>query len=211
MSAVLAALVEATGGNAAAAGDGDAVDGVPARWVAAPGSTEEAAEVLRVAAGQGLAVVARGAGTKLGWGAPPRRLDLLLDTGRLDRVVEHAAGDLVVVVQAGVRLATLAARLATTGQRLAVDEVMPGGTVGGTVATGLSGPRRLLQGGVRDLILGATLVRADGVVDEIRRQGGQERRRLRRRQAGRAGRTARSAWSPRPPSGCTRSRRPRRT
>ena len=62
--------------------------------------------------GTGLAVVARGAGTKLGWGAPPRRLDLLLDTGRLDRVVEHAAGDLVVVVQAGVRLAALADRLA---------------------------------------------------------------------------------------------------
>jgi len=161
---VLDALAKATDGHASVAGGDDRVDGVPARWVAAPGSTEEAADVLRVAAEHGLAVVARGGGTKLGWGAPPRRLDLLLDTRRLDRVVEHAAGDLVVVVQAGVPLATLAARLAVAGQRLALDEVVPGSTVGGVVATGLAGPRRLLQGGVRDLILGATLVRADGVV-----------------------------------------------
>ena len=161
---VLDALRQATGGHAEPAGDGDAVDGVPARFVAAPGSTEEAAAVVRTAAAEGLAIVARGAGTKLGWGTPPRRLDLIVDTGRLDRVVEHAAGDLVVVVQAGVTLAALRDRLAGAGQQLAVDEVVAGSTVGGVVATALSGPRRLLQGGVRDLILGATLVRADGAV-----------------------------------------------
>jgi glycolate oxidase FAD binding subunit len=163
-SPVLAALARAAGGYARAAGEGDAVDGVPARFVAAPGTTEEAGGVLRVAAEHDLAVVARGGGTKLGWGLPPRRLDLVVDTGRLDRVVEHAAGDLVVVVQAGVRLAALRDRLAGAGQQLAIDEVVCGSTVGGVVATGLSGPRRLLHGGVRDLILGATLVRADGVV-----------------------------------------------
>ena len=76
----------------------------------------------------------------------------------------HAAGDLVVVAQAGVPLAALAERLAGAGQRLAIDEVVPGTTVGGAMATGLTGPRRLLTGGVRDLVLGATLVRADGVV-----------------------------------------------
>jgi glycolate oxidase FAD binding subunit len=162
--AVLAALAAATGGHARAASGGDAVGGVPARLVAAPGSTEEAAAVLRVAAEHDLAVVTRGAGTKLDWGAPPRRLDLIVDTRRLDRVVEHAAGDLVAVVQAGVPLAALANRLAGAGQRLAVDEVVPGTTVGGAIATGLTGPRRLQAGAVRDLVLGATLVRADGVV-----------------------------------------------
>src|SRR5829696_3380443 len=159
-----AELAAATGGHAAAAGAADAVAGVPARWVAAPGSTAEAAAVLRVAAGHRLAVAARGAGTKLGWGTPPDRLDLLVDTARLDRVVEHAAGDLVVVVQPGVPLAELADRLAADRQQLAVDEVVPGTTVGGMLATGLSGPRRLLAGAVRDLVLGVTLVRADGVV-----------------------------------------------
>ena len=161
---VLAALARATGGHAREAGDGDAVGGVPARFVAAPGSTDEAAAVLRVAAGHDLALVARGGGTKLDWGAPPRRVDLVVETRRLDRVVEHAAGDLVVVVQAGVPLAALADRLAGAGQRLAIDEVVPGTTVGGALATGLTGPRRLQVGAVRDLVLGATLVRADGVV-----------------------------------------------
>jgi glycolate oxidase FAD binding subunit len=169
MTDVLDALAAATGGDAGEAGPADAVDGVPARWVASPGSTEEAGAVLRVAAEHDLAVVARGAGTKLDWGTPPRRLDLIVDTRRLDRVVEHAAGDLVVVVQAGVSLAALADRLAGAGQRLAVDEVVPGSTVGGALATGLTGPRRLLAGGVRDLVLGATLIRADGV---IARSGG---------------------------------------
>jgi glycolate oxidase FAD binding subunit len=161
---VLDALRQATGGHAEPAGDGDTVDGVPARFVAAPGSTEEAAAVVRVAAAEGLAVVARGAGSKLGWGTPPRRLDLIVDTGRLDRIVEHAAGDLVVIAQAGVSLAVLGERLAGDRQRLAVDEVVPGTTIGGLLGTGVTGPRRLQAGAVRDLVLGVTLVRADGVV-----------------------------------------------
>lgn len=161
---MLDSFLDATGGHAAEAGPMDVVDGVPARWVAAPGSTAEVAAVLRAAAGAGLVSVARGAGTKLRWGVPPRRLDLIVDTGRLDRVVEHAAGDLVVIAQAGVRLAALDERVGADRQRLAVDEVVPGTTVGGMLATGLSGPRRLAAGAVRDLVLGVTLVRADGVV-----------------------------------------------
>ncbi len=161
---VLDALRQATGGHAEPAGDGDAVDGVPARFVAAPGSTEEAAAVVRTAAAEGLAIVARGAGTKLGWGTPPRRVDLIVDTHRLDRIVEHAAGDLVVIAQAGVRLAALGERLAGDRQRLAVDELVPGTTIGGMLGTGVTGPRRLQAGAVRDLVLGVTMVRADGVV-----------------------------------------------
>jgi glycolate oxidase FAD binding subunit len=164
MTDVLDALQRATGGHAAVAGEADVAGGVPAKWVAAPGSTEEAAAVLRTAAAEGLAVAARGAGTKLDWGTPPRRLDLFVYIGRLDRVIEHAAGDLVVIAQAGVPLRTLGEQLAEAGQRLAVDEVVPGTTVGGMLATGLSGPRRMLAGAVRDLVLGVTLVRADGVV-----------------------------------------------
>jgi glycolate oxidase FAD binding subunit len=163
-AAVLDVLRQATGGYAEPAGDGDAVDGVPARFVAAPGSTEEAAAVVRAAAAEGLAIVARGSGTKLGWGTPPRRLDLIVDTHRLDRVIEHAAGDLVVIAQAGVSLAALGERLAGDRQRLAVDELVPGTTIGGMLGTGVAGPRRLQAGTVRDLVLGVTMVRADGVV-----------------------------------------------
>jgi glycolate oxidase FAD binding subunit len=161
---VLDALAKATDGHAGRAGEADRVAGVPASWVAAPGSTDETAEVLRVAVEHGLRVVTRGGGSKLDWGAPPQAVDLIVDTRRLDRVVEHAAGDLVTIVEAGVRLDALAERLRAAGQRLALDETVPGATVGGTIATGASGPCRLLYGSVRDLIIGTKLVRADGVV-----------------------------------------------
>ncbi len=146
------------------AGPGDAIAGVPARHVARPSSTQEAAAILRAAAAQDLTVVARGAGTRQDWGYPPRTVDLILDTGRLSGIVEHAAGDLIVVVRAGTPMAELRDKLAPAGQQLALDTPIAGSTVGGTVALGVSGPRRLLYGTARDLLIGVTVVRADGVV-----------------------------------------------
>jgi glycolate oxidase FAD binding subunit len=79
-------------------------------------------------------------------------------------VVEHAAGDLIAVVRAGTPLRRVAATLAPAGQQLALDAPLPGATVGGTVAVRTSGPRRMLYGSVRDLLIGVTIVRADGAV-----------------------------------------------
>ncbi|OOC52974.1 MULTISPECIES: FAD-binding oxidoreductase [Nocardiopsis] len=141
----------------------DAVGGlVPAR-VARPESTEALGRVMAAAAREGSAVVARGNGTALDWGGLPRRLDLLVDTAGLSWI-EHIAGDLVVEVGAGTPVAELYGVLAAAGQRLSMDPVRAGGTVGGMVATGVSGPRRLLGGALRDLVIGMTVVRADGVV-----------------------------------------------
>jgi glycolate oxidase FAD binding subunit len=128
----------------------------------------ELASVMRDAAG--LAVMVRGTGSKSHWGPPPRACDLVVDLHRLDRVIDHAAGDMVVQVEAGVPLARLAALLAGAGQQLAIDPPaydggeVEGGTVGGALAVGLTGPRRLRYGAPRDLLLGVTMVRADGVV-----------------------------------------------
>lgn len=170
VSPVVDELCRACGDEAVRpAGTGDVVGGVPATYVAEPATTEAAAAVLRIAAEHGLATVVRGAGTKLDWGGPPERADLLLDTTRMAAVEEHAAGDLVVRVQPGLRLADLNRRLADAGQRLAVDEVVPGTTVGGLVATGVTGPLRFGFGGVRDLLIGVTVVRADG---SVTRSGG---------------------------------------
>jgi glycolate oxidase FAD binding subunit len=144
----------------AEATDKDTVAGVPARYVAAPASTEEAAAVLTAAARENLAVVVRGGGTKLDWGMPPRRLDLIVDTHRLTGVVEHAAGDLIMVARAGTPLDTLE----LGGQQLALDIPLPGATVGGTVAVSTSGPRRQLYGTARDLLIGITVVLPDGRV-----------------------------------------------
>src|SRR5215470_2369084 len=203
---------------------GDAVAGGTPRFAASPATVAEASAVLRAAAEHDLAVVPRGSGSKLGWGAPPRRCDLVVDTLRLDRVLEHAAGDLVARVQAGVSLHRLAEVLGGAGQELALDPApglaapaggapaggvpavsaaavsaapggVPdgaaptaaapdraepdgaaldgpggggaypaGGTVGGTLATAAAGPRRLRYGTPRDLLIGITVVRADGTV-----------------------------------------------
>jgi glycolate oxidase FAD binding subunit len=159
---ILENLSAATEGHAARATEADAVDRMPARWVARPGTTEQTAAAMRVAADHDLAVVVRGAGTKLTWGARPERVDLVLDTTRMDKVVEHAAGDLVVVVGAGRRLDDLQADLAGSAQWLAVDPARRG-TVGGVIATASTGPTRLLHGPVRDLLIGVTVVRTDGV------------------------------------------------
>jgi glycolate oxidase FAD binding subunit len=147
----------------------DAVGGVVPSYVASPASTQEAGAVLRAAAELGLAVVARGGGTRLDWGAAPSRCDLIVDTRLLDTVLEHAAGDLVARVQAGVRLDRLAEVLGQADQRLALDppvvtDLADGGTVGGMVATGVAGPLRLRFGTPRDLLIGITIVRADGTV-----------------------------------------------
>ena len=141
----------------------DAVGGVVPSFVASPASTAEAASLLRAAASAGLAVVPRGAGTGLSWGFPPSRCDLVVDLRSMDQVIEHAAGDLVARVQAGVTIGQLAAVLASAGQQLALDAPAEA-TVGGVVATGTAGPRRFRYGAPRDLLIGLTVVRADGVV-----------------------------------------------
>ena len=145
-------------------GPADAVAGAPARFVAAPASTAEAAAVLQAAAALGLTVVPRGTGSRLAWGLSPDSCDLVIDTGNLDQILEHTAGDLVVSVQAGVRLNDLASLLAAAGQRLAVDPPDNGGTIGGLIATGAAGPLRYRYGSPRDLLIGITVVRADGTI-----------------------------------------------
>lgn len=147
----------------------EGVLGVEPALVAAPKSVTEAADVMRVAADHGLAIVPRGAETRLDWGTPPERCDLLVDTDRLDALVEHAAGDLVAKAQAGLPLERLGELLAERGQRLALDVPLPGSTVGGTIATGAAGPLRSLYGTPRNLVIGLTIVRADG---QIARSGG---------------------------------------
>ncbi|MGH3424651.1 MAG: FAD-binding oxidoreductase, partial [Nocardioidaceae bacterium] len=132
--------------------------------VAYPTCTEETSAVLRRAAERDLSVLACGRRSKLTWGAPPERADLLVDTSGMNRVGMHAAGDLVVTAQAGVRLDVLQEQAGSAGQQLALDETVPGSTLGGVIATSPSGPRRVARGTVRDLLIGITVVRADGVV-----------------------------------------------
>ncbi|MEU0517456.1 FAD-binding oxidoreductase [Streptosporangium sp. NPDC006007] len=153
----------------------DAVAGVSPRWVALPETTGEVAALLRVSAEHDLAVVPVGDGTKLDWGNPPERCDLLIDTRYLTldggSSVEHAPGDLVARVSAGLPVGSLSSLPGFSGfrQELALDNPLPAGTVGGTLATAIAGPRRFRYGTARDLLIGVTVVLADGT---IARSGG---------------------------------------
>jgi glycolate oxidase FAD binding subunit len=133
--------------------------------VVEPESEQAVSEALRCADRDGLAVIPRGGGTKLNWGNPPARADLILSTARLNRVIEHAWADLTVTVEAGCAIAELQRTLAEHGQRLAIDILWPEtATVGGILSTNDSGALRLRYGALRDLIIGITLVLPDGTV-----------------------------------------------
>jgi glycolate oxidase FAD binding subunit len=132
-----------------------------------PETYADAAAVLREAASAGRLVRARGGGTKWNWGGLGTAADVVLATGRLNRVVEHNAGDLTAVLQAGVPLAEAQERFAAAGQMLALDPPLgrdDAATVGGIVATADAGPLRHRYGAVRDLVLGAAVALPDGTV-----------------------------------------------
>jgi glycolate oxidase FAD binding subunit len=159
------ALVAALGADRVrAATEADEISGVRPQWVAAVEGTEQTATAMKIAAEHELRVVPKGSGSKLDWGAPPREVDLLLDLSSANRVIEHAAGDLVVRALAGTPIEDINAVVREGGQQLAIDQPLPTATVGGVIATATSGPGRHLFGGVRDLLIGITVVLADGKV-----------------------------------------------
>ena len=130
-----------------------------------PADEKETAALLRSANESGQAVIPTGGGTKLDWGNPARKADILLSMRRQNRVLEHAWADLTVTVEAGCTIADLQNTLAQHGQRLAVDPLWPErATVGGIVSTNDSGALRLGYGSLRDLIIGVTLALADGTL-----------------------------------------------
>ena len=142
----------------------DTIEGVEPSLVVEPGTIEETSEVMKLASREGLAVSPRGGGTKMGLGNPPREVDLILSTARMDGIIEHVPGDQIVRVQAGLKLQDLQESLAESDQMLGVDPPEEGATIGGIVAANSSGPRRLRYGTLRDLIIGIRVVLADGTV-----------------------------------------------
>ncbi len=142
-----------------------AVDGRVPRAVVMPRSAEETARVLAIADRRGLTITPLGGGTRRLLGNPPNRLDLVLCTRRLDRILSHAPADLVVTAQAGVPLEKLQSETAKSGQRFALDPpARPGSTLGGVLATNAGGPHRLLYGTARDLVLGIEAALPNGSV-----------------------------------------------
>ena len=126
-------------------------------------SIKEIAEQVAAHGQAGTPIRPQGSGSRAGWGGSDRA-SVVVGTAGLNRIVEHNPGDFTAVLEAGVPLAVAQEVFAAAGQWLAIDPGPPGGTIGGLVATADSGPSRHRYGGVRDLIIGVTLVLSDGTV-----------------------------------------------
>ncbi len=118
------------------------------------------------------AILTCGSGSKLHWGGLVK-VDptihhqgiIVVSSDRLNRIIEHAVGDLTVTVEAGMKYAELQATLAKTGQFLAIDPAYPeNATIGGIIATADTGSLRQRYRGVRDMLLGISFVRSDGKI-----------------------------------------------
>ena len=140
-----------------------AVDGKVPRAIVSPGTMEEASGIVSFANDQQLAVIPRGNGTKMGIGGIPKKADLVLSTGRLNRVIDRDCENLTLSVESGVTLSEVQRDLAERGYFLPLDPPFTDkATLGGIVATNSSGPKRLLYGTARDLITGIKAVFPNG-------------------------------------------------
>ena len=147
------------------------IDGLHPKVVVAPRGVQQLSQAMADAWEERLGVVPWGGGTRAQLGNVLRRLDVVVDTSHLNRIVQHNPEDLTVTVEAGIKMAELQGALVEHGQFLALDPPLPHlASVGGTLAVGASGLLKWRWGHPRDLVLGMKVVQADG---EITRSGGQ--------------------------------------
>jgi len=144
--------------------------GSPPPSVVYPQTQEQLSEVMKLAKANQWRVLPWGAGSKIHWGGIGKPVDLLISTQRINQVVEHAAGDLTITVEAGITLAQVNQFLAPHNQFLAFDPAYPNqATIGGIIATADTGSWRHRYGGVRDRLIGISFIRSDG---EMAKAGG---------------------------------------
>ena len=143
---------------------GDSTNDIPMP-LALPTSAAELAELVTIANKTRSPLEIAGNSSKLDWGGMVIGAKSLISTQKLDRLIAHAVGDLTITVEAGMKFAKLQEILATAGQFLPLDPAYPDrATIGGMIATADTGSLRHRYGGVRDLLLGITFVRADGKI-----------------------------------------------
>lgn len=140
-------------------------DGLAVSDVIRPTSADDIAATLREASARGEAVLPFGGGTALVTGNAVDEPFLGMDLRGLSGVREYTPEDLTVSFHAGTSLAEVRDTLEAHGQELPMDLPQAAqGTIGGLVATGYSGPRRLGAGTLKDLLIGCGYVRGDGLV-----------------------------------------------
>ncbi|MFN3652495.1 MAG: FAD-binding oxidoreductase [Armatimonadota bacterium] len=171
MSDALAAIVGAEGLLTGAETASFAVNGAVPPVVVLPRDRDQVAAVVSHARESGQSIVPFGGGTRIEQGRAPSRLDLVLCTRKLHRVVDYQPDDMTVAVEAGVTLKDLQEVLAERSQFLPLNPALPGeATVGGIVASAASGPWRAGYGTPRDWVIGCRVVDSEG---RLVRGGGQ--------------------------------------
>ena len=138
-------------------------------WVS-PGSIEELSAIVACANRNQWRILPCGHASKLHWGGIVEPVTLVVSTERLNRLIEHAEGDLTVTAEAGILFAELRSTVGKAGQFCAIDPVLSDrATLGGIIATADTGSLRHRYNSIRDMLLGVTFVRSDG---EIVKAGG---------------------------------------
>ena len=128
-----------------------------------PGSADEIAAILRFANENSLVVAPAGGGTQQQAGKPPAQIDILLHTSRLTETEHYDPGDLTVGIGAGCTVAHLCHNISQDGLLFAPDPPLwERATIGGLLATGITGPRRHGYGALRDYCIGVRFVTGDG-------------------------------------------------
>lgn len=164
----LAATLETALGSGSVTADASAlapynVDGKSPAILCAPKDQDEVSAALRLCAELEAAVIPWGGGTAMRLGNIPRQADVILELRRLNKLIEHDDANLTASAQAGMKVADLQQILGQQRQFLPVEPPRPDlATIGGTAAANINGPRRMLYGGVRDLVIGMKVVLADG-------------------------------------------------
>ena len=140
-----------------------AVDGAMPKLICTPATAEQVAAAVRICSEAQATLAPWGGGTAMILGNPPRTLDVVVKSTRLNRVIDHDHANLTATVQSGITLNALQSALAPHKQFVPFDPPLPGrSTVGGIVAANLNGPRRSSYGSVRDLVIGMRVVLASG-------------------------------------------------
>jgi glycolate oxidase FAD binding subunit len=171
MSDLLTQLGTAVGPEHVTTGsDGLSIQGVVPHFVVTPGSVEELADAMKIAASAHAAVLPWGGGTRQRLGTPPVALDrpvIVMRTSRLNRVLDYTPDDMTISIGAGITFDEVDQALRPNGQMLPMDVALPGrSTVGGALACAADGPRRQGYGTFRDLFLGTRVVEAGGRISK---------------------------------------------
>jgi glycolate oxidase FAD binding subunit len=142
-----------------------AIDGKKPKMVVSPRTIDEVSKVVAYANQQHLTVIPKGNGTKMVMGGIPKKIDMVLSTRRLNRITDRDCENLTLSAESGLTLDEVQQGLAKVGKGyfLPLDPPFTDkATLGGIVATNSSGPKRLLYGTARDMMIGAKAVFPNG-------------------------------------------------